>query len=415
MKKLISILITLSIALGVFMLPTAVSAESVTAKTLMQYKYENLTFAKEESAEYECKVTGNDGGFIKVDANNEGENYWLTVRTQKPTGKVKPQITITDKKDGSVVKAFKFTVTPAKKVAMKDVKLNVKTKKVVMVKNPYYRDYKLYYNKKLLKRNSVLIDGEKAYYTFKGLKKGTTTVKAKIDGKVYGSFKVTVGDFKTSVKKSYKKSTIKYNKHVDSINFIEGGSVNLADAIKDYHSDAKYTVKIKNKKVAKKNTVKKSKEFPQHDVICSLKPGKTTADVYEKRTKGKKTKIGTIKLTVKKVKDSEVVANNIGQDNDGLFYEFFVCPGDKIDLKKIITTRYINGYSTKKKFTESDYSISLEVGPDDTLKINEDGNIEVLGFGSDHGMNKVSYTIKFADGSKLSGSGSFDIVDEDFF
>ena len=319
MKKLISVIIILTIALSLFALPETASAAGVIKKTMMQFKDINLTFKMNEKDSYNCKVENNDSGYLKVNACNEGDHYWLMVYSLKPTEKKKPKITITDSKDGSVVKRFEITVTPAKKVAMKDVKLQVGSTQVVTIKNPYFKDYTLKYNKKILKYKWLYVEGSTCRYTFKTLKKGSTTVKASIKGKLLGSFKVTVGDFKAAVKKKYQTQTLKYNKHITAYTYYEGGMLDIGDAIKNVHKDAVYTVKLKDKTVAAVRTLKKTEEMPKRAGIYSLKPGKTTAAVYEQRGKNKKTKIGTITLTVKNVKDSEVVSSNMMFDNDGLF------------------------------------------------------------------------------------------------
>ncbi|MEE3333617.1 MAG: hypothetical protein VZR54_04990 [Ruminococcus sp.] len=409
MKRLVSIIITLAISVSVFMFPA--NAETVISKSLMQYKDLNLTFSKAESANYKCSVTNNDGGYIKVDANNEGANYWLMVKSQKPTSKAKPKITVTDTKDGSVVKSYEITVTAAKKIAMKNVKINVKSTAVITVKNPYNKNYKLKYNKKILKYKQTYTYDGKCDYTFVGLKKGKTAVQASIDGKVYGKFVVTVGDFKSSLKS--KKQTLKYNKHIKSYSFEEGGKIDIADAVKYYHTDATYTVKIQNKKIAAAKKLKKSAGKPKRVELYSLKNGKTKVAVYEKRSKTKTRKVGTFMLTVKKVKDSEVVEANMAQDNDGLFYEFFIHPGETVDLKSIVARKYINGECTTKKFAEREYKITITAGPEDALKVDENGNIKCLGFGAKKGENKVTYTITFADGSKVSSSGSFSIMEKE--
>ncbi len=415
MKKIISIISILTIILSAFIIPAAVSAESLTVKTMMQFKYQNLTFEKNEDDNYECKIENNDEGFIKVQAYNEGEYYWLTVETVKPTNDVKPTVTITDSKDGSVVRRYEFTVTPAKKIAMKNCKFNTKTTHVIRIKNPYIKSYKLKYDKKLLTYKSLYIHDGLCDYTFFCRKMGTTNVKASIKGILIGSFKVTVGNYKASVKNSFKKSTIQYNKHIMSYDFSEGGSIDIADAVKHFHMDAKYTVSISNKKIAASRKLSKDYNKPSRVQIYSLKPGKTDVTVYEQKGKSAKKKIGKIKLTVVKVKDFAVVNENYACDNDGLFYEFFVCPGDEINLKKIIVDRYINGYCTTEKFKKSDYTINFKVGDEGALEVDDNGIVKILGYGNKNGANSISYKIMFSDGSMIESGGSFSIVSEDFF
>ena len=143
-------------------------------------------------------------------------------------------------------------------------------------------------------------------------------------------------------------------------------------------------------------------------MIYGAKTGKTKLTVYEKQGNNK-TKIGTLNLTIKKAKDSEVYASNRERDNDGIFYEFFICPGEKVDLKEIITQRYIN--TSFSHFEVDEYSFTFKSKNPETLKVDKNGICTCLKTGS----NYVSYTVKFKDGSTASGGGSFDIVDKDFF
>lgn len=416
MKRTVGIFLCLLIALSVVVFPTTASALSATEKTITQYNDINLTFDKPEADEYNCVVDNNKDGYIKVDANNEGDYYWLTVAGVKATKTTKPVITITDSKNGNEIKKFRITVNAVKKVKQSNVKINKGTWKYVNVKNPYnLKEQKLSYNKKIIKVNQGWYgDGKGNFrYEVKGLKKGTTTVKVKLKGTstTIGSFKIKVGDFKASIKKSYKNSKLRYNKHIKSYYLENGGTVNVAEAINNFHANGKYTVKIKNKKIATTRKVSKTTTTPKCVEIYALKTGKTKADVYEKRGKAKKKKIGTINITVKKAKDSEVYGANRAFDNDGIFYEFFVKVGDKVNLKEIVEKRYLNCRGTGSSFKESEYKFTFKATPEDVMTVDENGVFTIL----KNDNNKAEYTITFADGSKVTGGGSFDIVDDDFY
>ncbi len=414
MKRTVGIFLCLLIALSVVVFPTTASALSATEKTITQYNDINLTFDKPEADEYNCVVDNNKDGYIKVDANNEGDYYWLTVAGVKATKTTKPVITITDSKNGNEIKKFRITVNAVKKVKQSNVKINKGTWKYVNVKNPYtLKEQKLSYNKKIIKiKQGWYGDGYGNYrYEVKGLKKGTTTVKVKLKGTTttIGSFKIKVGDFKASIKKSYKNSTLRYNKHIKSYYLENGGTVNVAEAINNFHANGKYTVKIKNKKIASTLKASKTTTTPKCVKIYALKTGKTKAYVYEKRGKAKKKKIGTINITVKKAKDAEVYGANRVLDNDGIFYEFFVKVGDNIDLKTIVTKRYLN--TSISNFKDSEYKFTFKATPEDVMTVDENGVFTIL----KNDNNKAEYTITFADGSKVTGGGSFDIVDDDFY
>lgn len=410
MKRITGLFLCLLIALSVVVFPTTASAATVVNKTFTQYKSYNLSFAKSESDEYSCKEANNDGN-IKVDANNVGGTYWLTVKAVKVTKTKKPTITITDSKSGKEIKKFSIKVTAAKKIKVSNVKMNKGIWQDIRIKNPYDKENKISYNKKIIKFKKGGYSDEKGNWTYrvKGLKKGTTTVKVTLKGTsfVVNSFKITVGNYKASIKKAYKSSKLRYNKHICSKYLTTNGTINVGKAVKNLHSNSKITVKIKNTKIAKAYKVKKTETTPEAVKIYALKTGKTKANVYEKRGKTKK-KIGTIKITVKQAKDAEVYEANRALDNDGIFYEFSVNVGDKINLKKLVTGKYING-PTGSKFKESEYKFSYTASPANVLSVDKStGIFTILSSGS----NKAGCTITFADGSKASCSGSFDIVND---
>ncbi len=411
MKRTLGIFLSLLIALSVVVFPTTASAVSVTEKSITQYNDINLSFNKAETDEYNCTVDNNQDGYIKVDANNEGDCYWLMVDGLKATKTTKPVITITDSKNGNEIKKFRITVNAVKKVKQSDVKINKGTWKYVTVKNPYtLKEQKLSYNKKIIKiKQGWYGDGYGNYrYEVKGLKKGTTTVKVKLKGTTttIGSFKIKVGDFKAAIKKSYKNSTLRYNKHIKSYYLENGGTVNVAEAINNFHANGKYTVKIKNKKIASTLKVSKTTTTPKCVKIYALKTGKTKAYVYEKRGKAKKKKIGTINITVKKAKDAEVYGANRVLDNDGIFYEFVVYVGDSVNLKTIVENKYLNSKLTGSSFKSSEYKFTFTATPPEVVTVDQETGVFTI---HDDGSHHVDYEITFADGSKVTGGGSFTI------
>lgn len=415
-KKTLGIILSAIIAVSVFAVPTAASAVSTKKVTLLQYTSRNLTFKKAESDSYECKISGNSKNYIKVDASDDGTYFWLFVYSKKTTAKTKPTISVYKNENGSktLYKKFSVTVTPVKKVKYSNRQFNKNVTKEIMLKNPYEKELKFKYSKKIIKfKQGAFINGEKCYYRVKALKKGSTTVKVYLKGtkKKIGSFKITVGNYAASIKKSSKKLTIKYNKHIKS-NCLEGGSINLGEHIKNFHADAAYTFKAKNTKLVSSKTLKKEELTPKASLVFSKKTGKTTLTVYEKRPKMKKKKIGTITLTVKRAKDSEVYDTNRGWDNDGIFYELFASPGDKIDLKSMVVGRYVNLHITGSHFDESEYTFKATSNHPEIVSVDENGVCTVNSFDPD-AKHYISYTVTFADGSKASGGGSIDIWSEE--
>lgn len=420
-KALTSIILSLIIAASVIAIPTSASAVSTTKKSLLIYNSLNLTFNKEENDTYETVVSGNSKGYINVEASNDGLWYWLYVKSLKATtAKSKPEISVY-KVDGdkkTLYKKYQITVNPVKKVKFSNLKFNKNVTKEVILKMPYdNKDYKFKYSKKIAKIYMNYFREEKQVtYNIKGLKKGSTTVKVYLSGtktKV-GSFKITVGNFKASVKK--KKITISYNSHMKNSLWLEGGSINIGTLIKNFRSGATYTVKAKNKKLISSRIIKKDKYrplIPDAAEIYSKKTGKTTLTVYEKRAKAKKkTKIGTIKLTVKKAKDADVFWSNRALDNDGIFYELFISPGQSYDLKSAVVRRYVNNSWTKSKFKASEYTFKATSNHPEIISVDKDG-VCTCNTLDNAGDNEITYTITFKDGSKVSGSGSFDVWPEE--
>ncbi len=416
MKKITGLFLALLIAISVIVIPTTASAASATKKTVVQFKMIRDVLKKSEKDTYKCNVSGNNGNIkVKTESVSDYSGFYYSIEIEglKATKTKKPVITITDAKTDKVIKKYEITVKAATKVKHANVKMNKSIWKNLTIKNPYHetKEQTLCYNKKILKfKTGYYGDGAKFTYTIKGIKKGTTTVKVKLKKTnfVVSKFKITVGDYKATVKKSYKKSTIKYNSHIKSYCLDNGGTLNIGKAVNNFHANSKYTVKIHNKKIAKTRKAEKLETTPEAVEIYSLKKGKTKVTVYEKRGKAKKKKIGTINLTVKKAKDSEVYASNRELDNDGIFYEFFVNVGDKIDLKKIVERRYLNVKSTGSHFKESEYKFTFKASPANVISVDKNGIYTI----KDYGMNDVSYTITFKDGSKVSGGGSFDIVED---
>ena len=412
MKKLISLTLALLLIISAFAFPSgAISTEKV---SVMVFKSKNLTFEKAESDIYNCKVTNNDEGFISVSANNEGGFYWLMVKGKKATtDTIKPVITVSQKKDGKTVtvKKFRITVKPAETVKMSDVKINKDTSTVLHLKNPYETEYKFSLSKKIVSIKQRLFNGNDAAYTLKGLKNGTTTVKAYIKGTktLIGSFKITVGDFKPVIKKSFQSLTVCFNEHMKETEFLPGGVIELGEAVRYFHSGGKITAKAKDKTIVDIKTSPATDVTPKAVKLIGKTAGKTIVTLYE--TVGKtKTKIGTIKLTVKRAKDSKVYEGNRELDNDGIFYENFISPGEKYDLKKAVINKYVNFKGTKSHFDTDEYTFTAKSSHPSILSVNEKGVVTCHKIDK-KGVCKISYTIVFADGSKAKGGGQFDIIE----
>lgn len=397
---------------------TAISpcrAAGITEKSLLQYTSMNLTFEKPEDEEYECEVENNEEKYIKVDAYNEGEYYWLMVEGKKPTGESGgTKITVYKEENGKklTVRSFRVTVLPCHKVRMEKVRINKGTGRLIELDNPYDKDYELRYNSKKIKLTHYLGDGDKVYYTLKGLRYGITRVRAYLEGtkELIGSFTVIVWNYRASVKPESEKAEISYNEHIDT-RYLQGGTLDIGECIENYRAGAVYTVKAADKGLVGTESVDKTETTPKAQLVYGKRTGSTVLTVWEKRGKRKEKKIGTIDLTVIRAEDSEVFGSNMELDNDGIFYELFICPGESFDLKEAVRRRYIDNEATGSGFARDEYTFTVKA--DDPAVISADEN----GVCTCHslGVGKVTYTVAFADGSSVTRSGTFDTVPEDEF
>lgn len=430
-KKLISIVLAVAMVASIFAVSaTASAAVSTVKKTMMQYTLINLDFKKSDSKKYKCAVANNKDGYIKVNAEDWGGVYRLEIEAKKvqKSGR-NPVVTIYEQTGSAtgnkkIIKKYQVKVVAAKKVDMKNYKFNKGVEKQITFKNPYAKYYRFEYNKKIISIRQLLYAGNKEYHLVTGLKKGKTTVKVYLEGtkKLVGQFTVTIGDYKATIKDSYKSTTIYYNKHINTLD-LNNGYLDISKAINNYHENSQYTVSISNTKKAG------SKVYPDwgyyyHDSkskfahVYSKATGTTTLTVYEKRGKNAKKKIGTIKLTIKQGKDSDVYASYREMDNDGIFYESFISPGDSYDLKDAVVGRYMNPQWVDKKyyFKESEFTFTAKSKNPEIISVDSNGvcHCHRLAYSEDV-YPDITYTVTFKDGSKVTGGGQFDIVSSDYW
>lgn len=389
--------------------------DTIETKTMPQYTNINLSFDKAEEDRYDCVVSNNSKNYIMVKSGDEGSAFWLSVDSKKPTPKEEqPVITVYklgENNKKTVYKEYRITVEAVSELDFDDVKINLKASKLIRLDTPYYlKEYAFDYDKSV-----ASIEWDMGYgsdcvdYRVTGLKDGETTVKVTLDGtdKQVGSFTITVGDFDASVKDGFKNTAIYYNEHTESVSLDNCAGVigyfDLAEAIDNYRADAIYSVSADDEKLIKITETEADEQTPAAVRVASAGTGKTTLTVYE--TVGKqKTAIGTIELEIKRAADKDVAESVMCLDNDGLFYESFISPDDRYDLKTVIAERYL-----KSSFDDGEYTISVKASPSEVLTVDENGVITCHSVG----INEVSYTVTFEDGSKLEGSGSLDTVDEE--
>lgn len=287
----------------------------------------------------------------------------------------------------------------ASKPSFKDVTINVKTKKDVVLKNPYEREYKIEIeNTKIANLQfGYLAENDLRTYTFKGLNEGTTNVKVILKGskKLIGEFKITVGNFPTTIKPKYKKTTLKFNKNGSNA-YMSKSYISVHNLLKDikHKSIADYRVETSDYKIV---------DSTADGLIYATGKGKANVTIFEKVNETEK-KIGTIAIKVKKAKMNYVAKENMKYYDEGIFgqgegYEFVYLDQDpNLKIEKRIVECLINNKLTGSKFKKSDYTITYKVNKDSIGKVTVDkkGLVTVLKEGS----STVNYTIKFKDGSK---------------
>ena len=236
---------------------------------------------------------------------------------------------------------------------------------------------------------------------------------------------------KTKLYSESKTMTLKYNTHADS-QIMSSGNFGLEQCIESPKKNATYSIKIKNKKVAKSVKLKKVDDCGNTKIVVSTGVGNTTGTVYEKVGKKKKTKVGVIKIKVKKVNMAGAVDDSISaiaEDFDG---EYSISPfleQKKVDFARIIHNDLLNGETSKLHFKKSEYKVSYEVQgeaeytdegevdyyKDPVVAIDKNGIVTPL---ADEGMSSVDFKITFSDKSKFTYWSRFSVlksslVDED--
>lgn len=429
-KKTIVTILALATVLSAALVP-ANAAKTVETNDKTVYKYTNAFYSGgKANVAYKIKYTGKN--YIRANLYTSYENeteqrnlgWELTVCGIKKTGKTKPTVTIyhNDKNGNEVIdKKYSFTVKATKKLKLKDVAVNKGMSKRLGIgmetgwgseRYIYYGDLKYTYSKKGIAKVEEKGDYASVHESYTdwtsyvtGLKKGTTTVTVKLKGTKIGSFKVTVKNIKTTIKD--KTVTLRYSKY---------GNVNLqgfyvAHALNNPHKGAKYTAKLSSDKILKKYTFKDTNYSDTY--VIAQKKKNATVTVYEKIGSKKKTKIGKITVKIVTAKMNEVAGYAREQDNDGIFYENFIAPGQTYDLKGAVVRNYLDwGKNSIVHFTSKDYKFTFKAAAPEIVSVDKNGICTCHAL-DQNGDNYVSYKVSFTDGSTFEGGGSFDVWPEE--
>ena len=408
-KTVLCAVLSALIIAGAALVPTSAVTVKTKDKVLTKYTKVKLSAKKSKKNIYNYKIANNKKNNIKVEFEDKGSSYKLYVYANKVTKDKKlPTLTLYKEKNGQKtdLKKYRFTVKKMKKTKFSDFKVNVKMSKSKTIKNKYTKEYKLSYNKKIIKIDSKYkIKGSKRTYKIKSLKKGTTKVKVYLKGtKVkVGEFKATSGDVKTTVKKKHRPLKLKYNSHGES-NYMAGCNIQLESILQDKKYNTTYTATVNNEKIASTYT-DKNKTY-----IYSTGKGTTTATLYQKIGGGDETKVGTFKITVSKTKMNYVLQQNRLYYPDGIFGNGesveYLKPGEVFDMKAVILEKLINNKMTGSHFKPSDYSISFVSNDTSVASVTSAGKVtaKTVGFAI------VNYSIGFTDNSVFKGGCPIEVI-----
>ncbi len=410
-KTILCSILTVLIIAGAAVFPSSATTVKTTNKVMSKYTKLKLSAAKSKKDTYKYKIKNNSKNYVIVDFKDNGSKYKLTVSSRKKTSaSKKPVITVYKEKNGKKtdVKKYRFTVTKTEKQNFSDVKINVKMSKSVTIKNPYTKEYKLNYDKKIITIDSKYkTNGKKRVYSVKTLKKGSTKVEVYLKGtkaKV-GEFTVTAGDVKTKIKKNYKPLNLKYNGHGES-NYMADCHIKLNSILKDRKYNTTYTVTIDNEKVAS-TYIDNDKTY-----IYSTGKGSTTAQLYQKIGDEPETKVTSFKINVTKTKMNYVVKQNMLYYPDGIFGNGemveYLSPGDTLNMKDTIVNSLINNKMTGSHFKTSCYSISFVSSDTSVASVTSIGKVTAKKLG----YTIVNYSIGFSDNSVFKGGCPVEVISE---
>ena len=379
--------ITLSLLIAVNIIPysaTAANSDNVPIVDKTVYLYTKKVFTGGNwHNTYDESFKNGECIYYDEDSSYDDDGYYINIAGKKLTShRNKPIITIyrydsSTKK--TAVKKLRITVKKTRKVRIKPININYGATKELKLPS-YTKTVKFKFSKK----NIVKIEHYSNYYSpiIRSLNYGTVKVTMTLKGTKIklGSFKVTVKNIKPSIRKKYKTLTLKHS----SKGNISGEDIHLKDMLLYPRSKAKYSVSIKNKKTAVTYY-----SYPD-TVIYARKSGKTKAVVYE-TLYGKKRKIGSFNIRIKKAKMKDVLAYEASKDALDI-NDIILKPNESVNLKKYIVDLLFD-------FKKSEYKISYYANYPEVLSVDKKG-IVTCHSKPDIITPYIFYTVKFSDGSK---------------
>lgn len=401
-KTTASIILALMIAVGTAVIPCSAKTVKTTKTTLTQYTQKSFSFTKPSSREYKYSVTNNGKKYIGVSFTDNKSVYNFTVTAKSKTSEKKPALTIYYESKGKKVnvKKYSFTVKAPEKIKFSKVKINEKMTKSVTLKNSFTKEYTFKYSKKIAKIDTKNYTRAKTKRTYeiKGVKKGNTTVKVYLKGtkKRIGTFRISVGDYATKVKKSYSPLKLKYSGHGSS-NYMKDCNISLDKILRNKKYNASYSVVVNNEKIA--STIQSDDDY----TIYSVGKGSTSADIYQKIGKKEAEKIATLKIKVTKAKMSYVAKQNMLWFDNGIFGNGemveYLSPNETFNMQNTIVSSLINNTYTGSHFKKTRYKITYKSSDPSVAEVNSGGKVTAKSIGA----AVINYTITFSDKSTFKG------------
>ena len=170
--------------------------------------------------------------------------------------------------------------------------------------------------------------------------------------------KTTADAAKAKIDSSYKTVELKYNAHGDST-YMSAANMFTDGLVINAKKKAKYSIKIKNTKVAKIG-----KDNNKNEIIYSTGLGKTKATVYEKVGKAKKKSIGTFTISVTDYELPDVVSDSVFADtvtSISIIHLPLHLGVKTFDAGDYIDNTILNNKTTGIKFDKSEYNVTYSI------------------------------------------------------
>ena len=231
---------------------------------------------------------------------------------------------------------------------------------------------------------------------------------------------VTPSSKPATMNPEYKKIELEYNSHVKS-GLTYSTKQGLEEMLNDVNTAATYSVKIKNKKVAKAVKNKDEDDTLNSIIIISTGIGTTTGTIYEKLG-NKKRKLGKVKINVKQGKTGDNVMMALNRVDNLFPNPIYLAPymgKNTYDLgaqiESALSTKAYGVNVKKSEYTVS-YEVTYDLEVDDQQTVPEEKRAVSV---SDKGVITslrpgyayVEFKVQFKDKSVYSWNLSVEVIE----